>query len=625
MNKFIGITLLLFLFQKTFSQDKKSFYYYENETITLKFDKKLEVVKAYESSKYISKTKDNNELIESVGFDSFSDVDHIEALTTNLDTNKKSALSSYNIVTSDVNLENIYKSDYKKKSFHYPGVTDNSTVNFKYTKKFKEPKLLEPFYFQNGTKCLSSKISIVVDNSIEIGYKLFGLGTDKIVFTEQQREKDRVLTWELKDIPEIQAEYEMPSRSYILPHLIYYLKNVSNNGIKTEYLGTTANLYKWYSTLAKEINKTNQDALKLKTLEIIQNKTLEIDKAKAIYDWVQENLSYVAFEDGMGGFIPREAAAIFTRRFGDCKDMANIMNEMLHYAGLKSYLTWIGTRHKNYTYAEVPSPVADNHMITCLEIGGKKIFLDATGKYIQFPLPTDMIQGKEALIGIDATHFEIAKVPEMDKKLNTISINSKLKVDGSSIVGEIKTSISGTNKSMLAAYLANNHQKEKEIWKRMLINSNEKIVLEAKQTDLKIYENTPATATFDLTLTDWIKQIDAKIILKPILFFPLRNDFIDIDKRKYAIEKDFKSITKINYSFEIPDGYKVDFLPTNNDIQTDLIGFSIAYNQTATTITVNQEVYNNVLLLENKDFNTWNSVIKKMINQYNQSIILIKK
>ena len=56
MNKFIGITLLLFLFQKTFSQDKKSFYYYENETITLKFDKKLEVVKAYESSKYISKT-----------------------------------------------------------------------------------------------------------------------------------------------------------------------------------------------------------------------------------------------------------------------------------------------------------------------------------------------------------------------------------------------------------------------------------------------------------------------------------------------------------------------------------------------------------------------------------------
>ena len=627
MNRFNKLSIVFYISiisQNAFSQDKKSFYHYENDVITIKFDKKLEVTKNYESSKYIAKTKDNNELFESVGFDSFSDVERIEASTTNLDTDKKINLSNYQIVTSDASLENIYKSDYKIKSFQYPGVIDNSNLNFKYTKKFKEPKLLEPFYFQNGTKCITSKITIIVDNSVEIGYKLFGLGIEKITFNEQKRANDRVLTWQYENIPEIATESEMPSRSYVLPHLIYYIKSTTTNDVKTDYLGTTANLYKWYSSLVTNINKTDQEALKLKTLELIKDKKTEIEKAKVIYDWVQENLNYVAFEDGMGGFVPREASEIFTRKFGDCKDMANIINEMLHYAGLKSYLTWIGTRHKNYTYADVPSPVVDNHMITCVEIEGKKIFLDATGKYIQFPLPTDMIQGKEALIGIDAANFEVVKVPEMNRDLNSISIDAKLKIDNNSLVGEAKTSIFGTNKSMLASYLANNYQKEKEIWKRFLINSNEKIVLDVKENNLKIYENSPATATFDLKLTDWIKQIDSKIILKPILFFPLRNDFIDLEKRIYPIEKDFKSVTKIKYTYEIPQGYKVDFLPTNTIIQGDLAGFSITYSQINGTIEVKQEVYSNILLLENKDFEKWNVIIKKMINQYNQSIILIK-
>ena len=618
--------LLLFLLSiSTQSQVKKTFYYYQNQIVTIKNNNRLEITSDYEATKYIGKTKDNNELYESIGFDSFSEISDIEASTYNLDTKKKINLSKNDIRTTDGVLENIYKSDYKKKSFMYPGVTDNSTVTYRYTKKFKEPKLLEAFYFENGTACNSSSISIIVDNSVEIGYKLFGLDKEKVTFTEQKGSNNTTLTWELKDIPEIKSESEMPSGSYILPHLVFYIKSAQNKGVTTSYLGTPALLYKWYSTIAKEINKTNQDDIKAKTLELIKDKKTDLEKAKTIYDWVQENLNYVAFEDGMGGFVPRNASEIYTRKFGDCKDMANITCEMLKFAGLKSHLVWIGTRHKNYTYEEVPSPIVDNHMIACVEINGKKIFLDATGKYIQFPLPTDMIQGKEALIGIDENNFEIVKVPEIDKNLNTVTINSKLKVIDNSLIGESKTIITGTFKSSLAHYLANNYQKEKEIWKRFLINSNEKIILDMKENNFKIYENSPATATFDLKLSDWVKQIDTKIILKPILFFPLKDDFIDLEKRKFPIEKDIKSVYNINYEYAIPEGYKVEFLPANNTISTDLIGFTINYTATPTEIKVQQEVFSNVLLLENKDFEKWNGTLKKLINQYNQSIIFVKK
>jgi hypothetical protein len=43
------------------------------------------------------------------------------------------------------------------------------------------------------------------------------------------------------------------------------------------------------------------------------------------------------------GFIPHDAGLVYARRRA-CWDMANLTNEMLHLAGVKPYLTWVGTR-----------------------------------------------------------------------------------------------------------------------------------------------------------------------------------------------------------------------------------------------------------------------------------------
>ena len=46
------------------------------------------------------------------------------------------------------------------------------------------------------------------------------------------------------------------------------------------------------------------------------------EKAKAIFKWVQDNINYVAFGDGYGGFIPEGASATCDTRYGDCKAMS---------------------------------------------------------------------------------------------------------------------------------------------------------------------------------------------------------------------------------------------------------------------------------------------------------------
>ena len=94
------------------------------------------------------------------------------------------------------------------------------------------------------------------------------------------------------------------------------------------------------------------------TLNLIENTIDKDDKARLIFNWVQDNIKYVAFEDGMGGFIPRPAASVCHKRYGDCKDMASIITDMLRYAGIKGNITWVGSDELPYDYTEI----ADGHI-----------------------------------------------------------------------------------------------------------------------------------------------------------------------------------------------------------------------------------------------------------------------
>ena len=49
---------------------------------------------------------------------------------------------------------------------------------------------------------------------------------------------------------------------------------------------------------------------------------------------LQNNINYVAFEDGLGGFIPRGAASVCDKRYGDCKDKSLLLVTLLRDEGL---------------------------------------------------------------------------------------------------------------------------------------------------------------------------------------------------------------------------------------------------------------------------------------------------
>ena len=604
---------------------EKSKVLYRNEIVYLSNKSKLEIESFIEEQREIAKSKNVNEYSINIPYDNFSEISSIKGVAINAKTNKKSKLSQYDISTNELKQRDIFYSDNKYKHFGFNNVEDKSKVEFSYKVKQNEPRLLSFFAFQHELQTVASQFQIKSDPSIEIGYKLFGDHQDKIVFEKTKEGNLDVYTWKVADMPAFEEENRAPNFTYFLPHIVYYIKNYTKDNKKEALFPDVEHLYKWYYSLVKDINKLDQTALKTKTAELIKDKTNPKDKAKAIYNWVQENIHYVAFEYEMGGFIPRDAASVFDKKYGDCKDISNLLNEMFKTAGLESNLVWIGTRDKPYSFTDVPTPLVSNHMIASVKIDKQRYFVDGTDSFCPFTFPSAMIQGKEGLIGISETEFVIEKVPVVDKKENHLKVDMKLKINDDGVQGAAKLLLSGYEKSDFLNVLASNKQKQDEILKSGLTRYNQKLEIESTEVKKNEYDNKDAELLYNFKLESWTKKIGDKIIVKPILLAPFKEYIIDTKERKLSIENDNLFTNDFTYVYEIPENYQLDFIPENSKKENEVLSYDISYKKDKKSLIVSQKIALKKLVIDTKDFDSWNALVTELNSQYNQSIILIKK
>ena len=389
-------------------------------------------------------------------------------------------------------------------------------------------------------------------------------------------------------------------------------------------LGSVENLYKFYCQTVKNINTADQTALKAFTLELIKDAATQTDKTRTIFNYVQNKVNYVAFEDGMGGFVPRDAAEVFEKKYGDCKDMANLINEMLKFAGVESYIAWIGTRHNNYRYEIVPTPIVDNHMIAVAKIDGQYIFLDATGQYTLFPGITPFIQGKQALIRIDDSNYRIMQVPIVAAEENVTRGTIGIAFNGTTLAGHATFSLTGFNKSQFNGYYKSTIDKD-ELLKTFLSRFISSINLRNIQVKHDDLSQDALQIDYDFTLDKWANATNGQLLFKPVLFFPYANSRIDINKRKVPLEFEFNKSFDFEYEIVPPEGYQVSFVPDDFALKTDLISVKLTYANLQNRVIVRQKLDTNLLLLGVNRFADWNDAIKAITKQYNQNIIFVKK
>lgn len=586
----------------------------------------LDIKSSYDEQMLFLTENGGNFADKSIGYSSFREILHIDAKTLIPDKRGFKELPVNEITESNKLTGSTFVDDYKEKSFVFPGVKAGAIADLKYAERISEPRFLGSFYFRSYVPVVASELAVHVDKDVVLKYILMGTTKDQVIFEKSSKGGVSTYKWQMKSQDAMKYEADAPSLNYYEPHIIVYIDGYRNaEGNEEVVLSDVSALYGWYRSLTKDLNSQDDETLKQVTQSLMDGSESEEEKARKVFNWVQDNIKYIAFEEGLGGFIPREAAQVCQKKYGDCKDMASLITEMLRYAGVASNLTWIGTRDIPYTYEDVPTPMVDNHMIASLMLDGKRVFLDATDDQLSFGYPSSFIQGKQALVG-NGEEFELVRVPEVSREDNRIEHEIVIKLAEGEVIGSGKTLFTGYPRfNMLRRKTQVRIEREDIFFRDQLGLGNNKFQLgnyELKDAG----KRTPSASLFyDFEIKDYGKKIGKELYINMNLDKRLQHAQIEIDKRKRDREFDYKYTAMSKVKLEIPEGYEVEYLPEAASWQNDLFGFEIHYEVIGNEVVLNSEVFINCLLLQKADFPAWNEMINALDIAYTEVLVLEAK
>ncbi|NUY81737.1 transglutaminase domain-containing protein [Flavobacterium sp. MAH-1] len=495
------------------------------------------------------------------------------------------------------------------------------TYNYELDKSYNDVKYFTSLYFNDEYPVINKKISIAVPKWLNVELREFNFSGYSISKNQTvNSDGETVFTYELKNAPAFYKDENAPGRTYVYPHILVLAKSYTKDGKENRLFTDSADLYKWYKSLV-DMMEDDPSAFKAKVDELTAAAKSDEEKIKNIYYWVQDNIRYIAFEDGIAGFKPDESQNVFTKRYGDCKGMANLIKQMLKAAGFDARLTWIGTKHISYDYT-VPSLAVDNHMICTLLYKGKKFYLDGTEKFGALGVNAERIQGKEVMIE-DGDKFIIDKIPTSNTEVNKETYAIRLAIDNETLKGKCtKTFMGESCAEFLYGYNRFGQERKQDALQNYLSLRNKNIqVSNVVTSDLKNREQ-QLKLDYDVAVNNKVSSFDGEIYVD-IDFMKEFNDF-DFKERKTDYEFDYKSDYLSSVTLQIPAGYKVTKLPENINVSGKDYDVAITFTQTPKEIICKKNFVFKNGVIKTTEFTAWNDFIKNLNTIYNQQIVLSK-
>lgn len=569
---------------------------------------------------------------QNIQFSKFSEIQNINAFSCipkNGDPNKLKKIKVTDFKTEDVYNGSYFFHDNKQIAFKFQGNEPGTKINLSYREEIKKPQFIGSTFLINHLPTLRSEYSISFPSNVDVNYKLFNAEKIEIKQSKVENKGITTITWKVENQDPYESSPGAPNLRYYTPHIVTYIGDIRLKDTTITVLPNLEGLYNWYYSLVKDLNMVEDSVLKNVTLNLTKNHNGKDDKARVIFNWVQDNIKYVAFEDGMGGFVPRSAGSVCRKRYGDCKDMTSIITEMMKYAGIEANITWIGSDDLPYDYTDIATPVVDNHMIASYRNEENKIIiLDAVGTYTPYGYPTEFIQGKQGLISKGKDNYELFRVPVVKKEKNMEYDYVSMKLVDKKLVGTGKIEAKGYKKINYVQKLLNMNSAEdqRNYIETYLEKGNNKFKVDHSDFIGLKNRDTSLTINYKFSLADYSKTVEDETYVNLNLDRDYKNSKLDIEKRKGIPRKfSYKVDLKYEVVFEYPKDASLAYIPKNTDFEGLNFGFNILYEKQDSRIILKKHIYIDTLLLEESQFKEWNRMIKELKKAYKEVVIIKNK
>lgn len=490
-------------------------------------------------------------------------------------------------------------------------------------KTIKDIKYFTSVYFHDDYPTVKKSLKIEVPNWLDIELKEInfeGYSIQKKV-VPNAKTNAKIYHYTLNNIPAYYKEDNAPGPTHIYPHILILPKSYTYNDHTHTIFKSTQDLYNWYYSLTKSL-ENNNTVLKDKVNALTKDAKNDTEKIKNIYYWVQDNIRYIAFEDGIAGFKPDEASNVFNKRYGDCKGMANLTKQMLIEAGFDARLAWLGTKRIAYNYA-TPNLSVDNHMICAIINNDHTYFLDGTEKFNAYGEYADRIQGKQVLIE-NGSEYILKTIPEISSDFNKEHFTYDLVLHDNVLEGKVSKLFYGESRTkLLYNFDTLKNDRKEEFLEYYLNNGDSNIKVSNIETSDLSNRESALKLTHDIVITNNVSAFDNDI-------------YIDIDFKKelqgYLLKDrqtdlifDFKRQLEAITTLKIPDGFTISQIPESISASTDSFDLELSFSSENNRILYKKIFKIKTSKIGTKDFSIWNDFITKLKSTYDQQIVLTKQ
>ena len=480
-------------------------------------------------------------------------------------------------------------SDTRSKLLQIPAADPGNIIGYEYERDQRPYVLQDVWGFQSEVPVREARYTLQLPQGWE--YKAVWLNHADVPGTAKGSNQ---WEWTLSDVPSVRPEQQMPPALSVIGMMVVSL--VPPGGGANKGFQSWDDMGRWEAYLAQDRRNPSPE-IKQKVAALTASAPNTMAKMRALAQFVQSDIRYVAIQLGIGGWQPHPAPDIFNHKYGDCKDKATLMSTLLKEIGVDSYYLSVNTERGTVTPA-TPATRWFDHEILAVRLPadakdspamaavfdhpklGKLLIFDPTDELTPFGQLRGELQSNYALL-VAPDGGELILTPKLPPAINGVRRDAKLTLTSSGTlsgeVTEVRLGDSGLYQRMALRSASADKDKIKPI-ETLLARSlatyriTKASVTNAQQTDL------PFGYNYSLVAESYAKTAGNLLLVRPRVLGNKSSDLLETkEPRKFSVEFSGPSLDSDTFEIKLPAGYEVDDLPPPIDVD---YGFASYHSKT---------------------------------------------
>jgi hypothetical protein len=431
------------------------------------------------------------------------------------------------------------------------------------------------------------------------------------------------LKYELTNVKGIKPEDLSPGLMDVVPQVMVAANRFHYNGVD----GGATNWNEFGSWIQKALlaGRNNvTETTKKEILTLVNGVNDPIEKAKLIYDYVQNNTRYISVQVGIGGIQPIEAMEVDQLKYGDCKGLTNYTQALLEVAGVPSYYTVVQAGANIVDFEpDFASLEQGNHIILGIPKADEMIWVDCTSQTHPFGFIGDFTDNRNVLVikpnlsevvktvkYLNAQNRQITKAQATIHNDGNIEASIEIKTKGTQYDNRFR--IEQLSKDDIMKYY-------KEYFDNINNLSIVNIAFHNDKQQVEFKEN------FAVSARSYGSFSDGNMMFQVNMFN--KNSFVPSRYRSrklpFQIQRGYED--EDEFTIELPDSYTLESLPPTVIIDNKYGYYEISLHQQENTLIYKRKLSLNNGLYPKEEYAAYREFRKKIARNDALKLILTPK